>query len=303
MQLIIAFVCFVIQIADHLGDYDAAWLYLDEFHDVQRERAVPYNKESISQQTASIKAAFKPEFWPSPSSGIGLQTTYPIFIVGMPRSGTSLLEAMLAAHRNIFGAGDSSAYNAQLSTLREAVLNEMVKAPMDQDMQGVVEYQGNIVIRLLQESVDNDTTITPDKKNHIKYVTDKLKNNFRGIGLTHYVFPKAVIINVNRDPMDNLLSCYTHYFEDPKETPWALDQESLAFEYLNYLEVMDHYRTVLPGRIIDISYEQLVTSPKDVLKPLLQRLGLPWDDDVLQFHLFTNRTVPLASRLQVTSLV
>jgi len=290
----------IFQIADHLGDYDASWMYLDEFHEEQRERSVPYNKESINQQTASIKSAFHKDFWPPSSTGIGLESTYPIFIVGMPRSGTSLLEAMLASHRNIFGAGDSSAYNAQLSTLREAVLNEMVKAPMDQDMRGVVEYQGNSVIRVMQESIDNDTTITHEKKHHIRHVTDKLKGNFRGIGLTHYVFPKAIIINVNRDPMDNLLSCYTHDFDDPKEAPWALDQESLAFEYLNYLEIMDHYRTVLPGRIVDVSYEQLVSSPESVMKPLLQRLGLPWDENVLKFHQYTNRTVTLASRAQVT---
>ena len=104
------------------------------------------------------------------------------------------------------------------------------------------------------------------------------------LGFIHLVFPKAVIIHTMRDPMDTLYSCFKHKFDD-SGLEWSLDAEQLALQYYLYLSIMDHFRTVLPGRVIDVRYEQLIHDPSTVMRDIVNKIGdIGWDENILKFH-------------------
>jgi len=280
---------------------ESAWEYLEKAHDERRKSDRSYDKNAIGKQTAQIKNVFKPGFWQDEESGIGLRSRYPIFLVGMVGSGATLLEAMLASHPEIYGSGDRSIFGTEVQNIGDSIIKEMSKPPYKQDLPEVVNIQGGKIIRYMQEYVRNDSLISEEKKGAVKYFLDKGTHNFRTIGMLHYVFPEAMIININRDPLDNLKSCYTH--KQSLDDVWSLDQNDAVFEYMQYLEIMDHYRTVLPSRILDVSYEELVESPQRVVTDILSALGLAWSGNVLEFQNHLNRTVPLKQRDKVTAVV
>lgn len=113
----------------------------------------------------------------------------------------------------------------------------------------------------------------------VKRLVDKMLFNYRNLGFIHLLFPKATVLHTVRDPMDTLLSCYTHKFDD-KGLEWAFDAEALVEQYSQYLAIMAHFRRVLPpGRIVDVHYQRLVEGPEPYLRSLLEEsLGLHWDD-------------------------
>jgi hypothetical protein len=166
-----------------------------------------------------------------------------------------------------------------------AVVEEEAKLPHDSAKRGKKWNPA--------EPVDEEGVV------QIRKVVDKMLMNYRLIGLIHLVFPKAVILNTVRDPMDTLFSCYKNKFSD-EGTAWTHNISHLVKEYALYLELMQHYRSQLPvGTVVDVSYEALVAAPETVMKDLVVRvLGLPWEPQVLQYYNF-NRTVHTASVLQV----
>ena len=103
------------------------------------------------------------------------------------------------------------------------------------------------------------------------------------------MFPNAVILHTMRDPMDTMFSCYKHKFDD-NGLEWSLDAENLALQYALYLDIMNHFRRVLPGRVMDIRYEEVVIDHEEVVRDVIDRLGLDWDPVVLEYHM-SNRTV------------
>lgn len=129
------------------------------------------------------------------------------------------------------------------------------------------------------------------------FIIDKMLFNYNNVGFIHLVYPNALILHTVRDPMDTLLSCYSHKFDD-EGLEWVLDGDSLALQYSLYLQLMQHWRTVLPGRVVDVRMDELVNDPRAVLSRLLDSLGLPWDEAVLKFH-EKKRVVHTHSRAQV----
>lgn len=112
----------------------------------------------------------------------------------------------------------------------------------------------------------------------ITRLVDKMLFNYRNIGFIHLIFPKAIILHTVRDPMDTLFSCFTHKFDD-RGLEWAFDEEALVEQYRQYLAIMAHFRRELPGRIIDVHYEDLVSHPEEQVRSLIvDKLGLPWSD-------------------------
>ena len=261
-----------------------------------------YDKDRTANQLMNVKQVFKDGSWPNIDANLGLMSTMPVLIVGMPRSGASVLESMLAAHGQIYGLGDESVVTSALPEFRDDVLEELSKGKEQMSKRrlgAVVDRHGSRILNTMKESYKNDTSIGTSKKSAVKYVVDKSLTLYRTLGLVHFLFPKALILNMNRDPMDTLFSCYKNSICDNETTTWTIDQEYMATEYLQHLELMDHFRTIIPENIIDISYEALVTNPKESLRPVLDRLGLAWDDKMLQFHKQPRR-VKLNSRNQVT---
>ena len=127
-------------------------------------------------------------------------------------------------------------------------------------------------------------------------VVDKHPINFRHLGLIAALFPKAAIIHCRRDPLDTCLSCYAQNFNAP--IPWALQLDSLGFYYREYERLMVHWYEIMPGRILDFVYEEVVGDVETSVRRLIDHCGLPWQAQCLEFHQ-TQRIVRTASHLQV----
>ena len=130
----------------------------------------------------------------------------------------------------------------------------------------------------MKSAVKKAKLLNNETSNHITNIIDRTLSNYRNIARIHLIFPNAIILHVTRDPLDTLLSCYTNKFTSP-ETVWTLDMETLLVEYTLYLEIIQHYRNILPrqGRLIDVSYEALVTNPEAVIKDIVtKKLQLQW---------------------------
>lgn len=140
-----------------------------------------------------------------------------------------------------------------------------------------------------------NSTNSTFKKKAIRFVVDKMLFNYRNIGFIHIVHPNSLIIHVVRDPMDTLFSCFKTRFDD-SGLEWALDVNDLVLQYALYLQILDHYRTLLPGRLIEIRYDELVRHPRQVLRKIVvDKLHLKWDSNMLDFHL-NNRAVQTNSQ-------
>jgi Flp pilus assembly protein TadD len=197
----------------------------------------------------------------------------PVFIVGMPRSGTSLVEQMLASHPAIYGAGE-------LSKLGELAQRARLLAPA-------------ALRDLGREYLDHAGKLAPDAR----YFTDKMPGNYQHLWLIQLMLPNARIIHCVRDPMDTCFSCYTLRFTSGHE--YSYDLRMLGRKYLRYRRLMKHWHEVFPsGRILDVSYERVVASAEREVRRILEYLGLPWNPACLSFY-ETERPVRTASAAQV----
>jgi hypothetical protein len=218
----------------------------------------------------------------------GLDSDRPIFILGMPRSGTTLTEQILASHPAVFAGGE-------LSLIPEALNNYRYD-------QGIVMNEGVAVQLPVTTSLHERANYylqklgcLPGIGNQAR-VTDKLPGNFYMMGQISSMFPNARIIHCRRDPIDNCISCYTTLFSNGHE--WTFDLKLLARAYRRYWEMMAHWRKVLPGRFLEVRYEEVVADTEGSAHRLLDWCGLDWDPKVLQFY-ETQRSVKTASVTQV----
>ena len=192
----------------------------------------------------------------------------PIFIVGMPRSGTSLVEQILASHPQVYGAGE-------LNTISLLYHNE------SDDVQA-----------LQQKYLD----VVKPRLGNKKILTDKMPQNFRYIGFIKTIFPNAKIIHCKRYAIDTALSIYKIKFSG--HLPFAQTQEEIAAYYKLYEDIMAHWHKILPDSIYDLSYADLVSTPEKSIRNMLEYCDLPWDEACLSPHK-QKRSVTTASMLQV----
>jgi len=194
-----------------------------------------------------------------------------IFILGMPRSGTTLVEQIISSHKDVYGAGELN------------YLNKLINK----------NFFSNDNINLVDNFVDLDnfdTEAISDKyQKYIKnfdfkqnYITDKALLNFQWIGFIKILFPTAKIINCSRNPADNCLSIYKNLFD--YEGPWSYDKTELTQFYNLYLDIMIFWKKKFPDSIHDVQYEELVKNPNSKIKELLSHLDIGWDDDCLKFY-------------------
>jgi hypothetical protein len=218
-------------------------------------------------------------------AGLGRRTERPVFIVGMPRSGTSLVEQILASHPDVFGAGE----------LRDIDLLAK-KLP--------ARWGGREAYPVCLRNLDAATTsFLADKylerlarlNGPAIRVTDKMPMNFLNLGLIAALFPRARVIHCVRDPLDVCLSCY---FQDFVGVNFSCDLGDLASYYRDYERLMAHWRSVLPLPLLEVVYEELVEDQEAVSRRLVSFCGLNWDDRCLAFHQ-NRRLVHTASLVQV----
>lgn len=217
----------------------------------------------------------------------GLSTDRPVFIIGMPRSGSTLVEQIVSTHPDIYGAGEVKYFSMALGKLRDR-FPSLPKYPMmmDKITPAQMEIAGKSYLSMIEGGAGN-----------AKRITDKLLTNYFFAGLIHLVFPKAKIINTMRNPVDTCLSGFTKLFKD--DMPHSYDLGELGRYYRKYAELMDHWEKVLPEGVMHrVQYEQVVADTETEAKKLIDFLGLEWNEACLEFHK-SKRPVKTASVAQV----
>jgi predicted Zn-dependent protease len=250
-----------------------------------RGRESPFDFASFELQSRRVIAYLGQAFFTAAAGG-GLADQAPIFIVGLPRSGSTLVEQILASHPAVDGTMELPnipAYVRELEQLNvrgDAYPHSLAVAPP-----AVLKALGR---RYLRETA-------PLRSGRLRF-TDKLPNNFLHVGLIHAILPQATIIDVRRHPLDACFSCFKQYFAAGQS--FTYDLEGLGRYYRCYLDVMDHWDGMLPGRVLHVSYEDLVRAPDEQVRRLLAHCGLEFDARCLEFHR-TQRPVRTASSEQV----
>ena len=217
---------------------------------------------------------------------VGCQDETPIFIVGMPRSGTSLVEQILASHSQVFGAGELEIVPQLSHSFFKAYARKDLADDIRDSDRSSFERMGREYIDAIRK-----------RARRSKFITDKNPMNFIEIGFIKLVLPCAKIIHCRREPADNCLSMFKSYF--PKDgLAFTDDLDDLGRFYNLYGELMRHWHSVFPGTIYDIQYEELVADQEGQSRRLLEHCGLEWEDACLRFY-ETNRLVKTTSAEQV----
>jgi hypothetical protein len=216
-------------------------------------------------------------------AGEGDPSAKPVFIVGMPRSGTSLAEQILASHPEVFGAGELNDFEQEAAKLAQSAGDGSPAAFVEA---GRMRTLGSAYLaRLVAHAPKADKLV------------DKMPSNFRFLGLIRLALPNARVIHMRRDPIDTCLSCFSKRFFG--QLPWSYDLAELGRYYRAYEASMAHWRTALPERfMIEVRYEDLVADLEGQTRRMLAHIGLDWDPRCLDFHT-TERTVCTASAAQV----
>jgi tetratricopeptide (TPR) repeat protein len=218
---------------------------------------------------------------------VGNTSDTPIFIVGMPRSGTTLIEQILASHESVFGADELRHFSDGVTRLP----SQMGSKQEYPEFAPIMTQEW--LTRLADDYLRAIRTIAPNASR----ITDKMPGNFRFVGLIHLVFPNARIIHARRDPVDNCLSCYSILFTEGQA--FTYDLRELARLYKGYEGLMAHWHAVLPrGVMIDVQYENLVADFENEARRILAHCNLDWSPACLDFHK-THRAVRTASATQV----
>ena len=258
---------------------------------IELSKHLPWSEAKADQRRNTIQDVFKPGFWPEPS--IGHETMLPVFIVGMMRSGSTLTETMLDSHHQIWGMGEETVFGAESQKLQQIfVQNYNDKYTLEKK----IKAHGESIANRMKNLADQFTAETP-RAGKITRVVDKNLFNYGNIGFINYVYPNAVIIHTVRDPLDTILSCYKNRMGD-HEIEWNNDPYQMVYEYVVYLEIVNHFRQVLPGRIHEVLYEDMVRDPEATIRGVIEKMKLEWDPNVMQFYK-SNRTIQTLSVTQV----
>ena len=220
-------------------------------------------------------------------SGHGAETQLPIYVFGMPRSGTTLVEQMLASHPMVKGAGEIRVVYDAMGEFRARVPNNRAYPELLRDVR-VADLQF-----LALSVTDRLSHYWPQALR----ITDKMTTNYPFLGILHLAMPKAKFVHVRRNPVDTCLSCFSKYFV--AGASYSYEVGELARYYKGYAALMEHWREVLPqGAFIDVDYEELVGDFETQSKRILDYCELAWDPGVLSFYK-TERAVQTASAAQV----
>ena len=265
---------------EDLSQYAKAFDYYKTGNAIKRA-TFKYSIDAEVKKTEALKKVFTADFF-NKNESIGCKDDTPIFILGMPRSGTTLVEQILSSHKDVFGAGE-------LNNLRTTISNCLKKSLRDR----LSEIAPKDFLEAGQAYIQSIREIDTSSR----FITDKMPSNFRYVGLIKLILPQAKIIHCCRDPRDTCFSIFKNYFSDDGNG-YAYDLKELGQFYNMYLELMGHWHQVLPGFVYDVNYEELVKDQEAQTRSLLTYLGLDWDDSCLKFYNST-RDVKTASAVQV----
>ena len=281
---VISFIYYAIgDLEDKTGNYNNAFNAYQKANNARKLQYDPYNYNNLIETT---KSTYNFSYFLKAKKSTNASER-PVFIVGMPRSGTSLVEQILSSHSEVFGAGE-------LNTVGN-ILNKITRNNVTAD-----DYI-DTMLKLNAENLDHCASLYLDalyKLNQkAKIVTDKMPHNYTRLGFISQLFPKCKIIHCVRNPIDTCLSIYFKSFNDSHD--YATEFEALAHQYKKYKELMGHWKSVLPIQIYEIRYEDLITDFEVQTKNLISFCQLEWEPQCLTFY-NTKRHVATASQEQVS---
>ncbi|MEX2496346.1 MAG: sulfotransferase [Woeseia sp.] len=266
-------------------EFDIAWQYYSKGNATQRmlEKYDPVQTEVLHDAIIEVfdEALLRR------STGIGNPDASPLFIVGLPRSGSTLLEQILASHSQVEGTSELP-YVGRVATSLSRNRADGVNYP-----EAVRELSGEHFKALGQQYLDLAKMHRTEAKPRF---IDKMPNNFPAIGFLHQILPDATIIDARRHPLDACVSCYRQLFA--KGQTFTYDLVDIGEYFLEYERMMDHWHTVLPGKVLTLQYEEVVGNFEHEVQRLLEHCNLPFEDACLRFY-ETDRPVRTASSEQV----
>ena len=267
------------QALDAAKSYDEAFAYFRLGNDLTPKGKIDWDMRD--KKLALLLEVFTPAFYDALEAGRSQDDT-PIFVVGMPRSGTTLTERIMARHPSVAGAGELTAITDGL--------RDLGMTPNGSNFPAFLEnLTPEQVAEAAQAYLEKLRAVGGSEARHI---VDKLPGNALYIGYIHLLFPKARIIHCSRDPLDVGLSCYKANFT---RLTWAFSLEGIARQSFLHAESMRHWRALLPGLVFDLPYEALVADPETWTPKLIEAAGLPWDQTCLGDDSATASQVKTAS--------
>jgi tetratricopeptide (TPR) repeat protein len=274
------------QACESIGEYDEAFLHLEKGNKIKNDQS----KYSIERMDAELQAQIDvcdEDFFKDLGSG-GHATKDPIFILGLPRAGSTLVEQILASHSLIDG------------TLELPNILSIAQSLRGDDIYGKLgNYPKSMKSLSLEQRESFGKSFIEDTRMHRKdapMFTDKMPNNFRHIGLIHLIMPNAKIIDARRYPLDCCFSMFKQLFAQGQEFSYGLAEAGSY--YRSYVKLMDHWDKVLPNKILRVNNEDVIEDLEGQVKRMLDFLELPFEEECISFH-ETDRSVRTASSEQV----
>ena len=286
--------------SEDLENHKDFFKFLNEGNQLNKEK-LNYSIDSDLEGISNIRNIFINSKGSAPKSNLKKGMPRPIFIVGMPRSGTSLVEQIISSHTEVYGAGE-------LDFLSRSILKEIHTEVYGA---GELDFLSKNVLKEIKpdniKKIDSKEFFEKITNNYYRSLssfnisedifTDKMPLNFRFIGFILSAFPEAKIVHLKRDPIATCWSIYKHYFKS-NGNGYASNFDDLSSYYLMYKGLMDFWHKTFPNQIYDISYEDLTLSQEKETRKLLNYCDLSWDDRCLNFHKNT-RAVHTTSGFQV----
>lgn len=272
------------KVYDDTKDFEKAFAHYRKGNDLV-DATQPPDTGEFERIYAASRDIFTKAFF-AERAALGHPSDRPIFVVGMPRSGSTLVEQIISSHPDVVG-GDEIGHMQHL----RSVISQVIKSskPYPQCMTDITQDNVMALAKSYLDKLDEIDSFAP-------HVIDKMLYNFLNIGMIQLIFPNAKIVHCSRHPLDSCLSSYFQKFAGGNTYTYNL--ETLGRYYRCYLDFMRLWNEVLPGKIHEVYYADMVDDQEGESRKLLEYLGLPWDERCLQFHK-NSRTVLTASLWQV----
>ncbi len=261
--------------------YEKAFFHINTGNAMQRKQ-VNYNHDNELLLLRSIEEIFNKDYFEERFGTSGIVSESPIFIMGMPRSGTTLVEQIIATHPLVHGGGEMMLLDNLLAKF----------AKQDSIFPSLAAISPTKIDQIAQDYLEQLHAFSPPKK----IVTNKKVNNYLFLGLIALMFPQAKIIHCQRNPLDTCLSCFMTWFHTGQY--FTYDLKELGSYYQAYEQLMQHWRQVLPIPMLEVQYEDLIEKQEEISRQIIAYCDLEWDSRCLLFHENT-RSVHTASDLQV----
>jgi len=252
-----------------LGDYEKAF---KAFSNANAVEARPFNRERFKKSVDDLIATFTPENLAQVARGRD-QSELAIFVASMPRSGSTLVEQIIHAHPQAYGAGEIPQFSTMVRELPEKIASMHPYPECIADL--TEEHADQLAAWYLKEL----RALGPGKKR----IVDKDINNWQHAGMVSLLLPAARIINVHRDPLDNGFGIFMADL-DPASLSYATDLSDIGFAYSQFRRLMGHWRSVLDVRMLDVQYEDLVEDSDTCIRKIIDFTGLKWDDRCLRYY-------------------